>query len=235
MGKVISLINLQGTVGDYTFVKSRRYGDHIRAKRGTHKKAKLNKSFKEQIKKIPGANLHAKIFKDAINPYRRKWEDGTMWNRLISMFMKQFDVHGAFDFSKLEPFEIHDHYTLEKLINMESEIGPDKKRSRLHVNLSYVMHPVFRKKSLRDGYQLGVIGVFPDLKKKSAKVVSEYSNVISLSGKVEPFNIELPIPQGAKTFLVCVSIHGCSKGKPDGPMTTKGMRMIQAGELYLPH
>ena len=47
MAKVISLINLKGTVGDYTFVKNARYGDHIRAKRGTHKKAELNDAFKE--------------------------------------------------------------------------------------------------------------------------------------------------------------------------------------------
>ena len=58
MAKVISSGDLRGTFGDFTFVKSRRYGDHIRAKRGTYKKAKLNESFKAQNKKLPGANLH---------------------------------------------------------------------------------------------------------------------------------------------------------------------------------
>ena len=229
MAKGISLINLNGTVGDYTFVKSAKYGDHIRAKRGTHKKAKLNEAFKKQTQKVPGANLHAKIFKDAIDPYREKLKDGTMWSRLISMFMQQFDVHGKFDFGRMEPFEIHRKYTFENLFKSEPTITINKKESALQISLLYNKHPSFKESAEVDGYRFSVTVVFPDLKKKTAKAVSEDSDIIKRGEKIEPVNIQVPIPRGAKSFLVCVRIDGCRNGKVDGPMTTKGMRMVGAG------
>ena len=180
---------------------------------------------------MPGANLHAKIFKDAIDPYRKKLEDGTMWSRLIRMFLQQFDVHGKFDFSKLEPFEIHGKYTFEHLLKSEPKITIDRKKCVLLVSPSYDKHPLFKKSAPVDAYQFCVTGVFPDLKKKTAKAVTENSEVINRNDKIEPLNIQLPIPRGAKSFLVCIRIDGCRKGKVDGPMTTKGMRMVGAGEV----
>ena len=147
------------------------------------------------------------------------------------MFLQQFDVYGKFHFSKLEPFEIHDKYIFEHLLRSESKIAIDKKKSVLLVNLSYDNHPLFKKSAPVDAYQFAVTGVFPDLKKKTAKTVTENSEVIKRNGKIEPLNIKLPIPRGAKSFLVCVRIDGCRKGKVDGPMTTKGMRMVGAGEV----
>ena len=48
MAKANSLITLRGTHDGITFVKSPTYGDHVRAARGTHKKAKVNAAFKAQ-------------------------------------------------------------------------------------------------------------------------------------------------------------------------------------------
>lgn len=231
MAKVISSNNLRGTFGDFTFVKSRRYGDHIRAKRGTHKKAKLNESFKLQNKKLPGANLHAKIFKDAIEPFRPGLIDGSMWSRLVKLFMEQFDVHGKFDFVRMEPFEVHHRYTFNSLLKTDPEIRIDKKKSVIDVSLPYDTPPRFKKSAPIDGYQFIVIGVFPDLKKKAAKTVTEYSAVIKAGEEISPLPIQLHIPRGAKSFLVCVRIDGCRKGKVDGPIGTKGMRMVGAGHI----
>ena len=36
MAKVISSIELKGTYGNTTYVRSKRYGNHVRAKRGTY-------------------------------------------------------------------------------------------------------------------------------------------------------------------------------------------------------
>lgn len=230
MAKVISSNDLRGTFGDFTFVKSLKYGNHIRAKRGTHKKAKLNKSFKLQIKKLPGANLHAKIFKDAIDPFRAHFKDWTMWSRLVKLFMEHFDVHGKFDFTRMEPFEIHHLHTFNSLIKTDPEISIDKKKSVINVSLPHDI-PRFKKSAPIDGYQYSVIGVFPDLKKKAAKTVAEYSAVTKRGETISPLPIQLPIPRGAKSFLVCVRIDGCRKGKVDSPLTATGMRMVGAGAI----
>ena len=70
MAKADSLITLRGSHGGITFVKSPTYGDHVRAARGTHKKAKVNAAFKKQSKKLVKANHPAQILRNAIDPYR---------------------------------------------------------------------------------------------------------------------------------------------------------------------
>ncbi len=59
MAKVTSLITLQGTYNGITFVKSSTYGNHIRAKRGTHKKAVLYPAYEKQNKKLVKLNIPA--------------------------------------------------------------------------------------------------------------------------------------------------------------------------------
>ena len=78
MAKADSLITLRGTHGGITFVKSPTYGNHTRAARGTHKKAKVNAAFKRQSKKLLKANVPAQILRNAINPYRQDFLYGSL-------------------------------------------------------------------------------------------------------------------------------------------------------------
>ena len=94
---------------------------------GHLQEGKTEQAFQAQTKKIPGANRHAKIFKDAIDPHRKGFEDSTMWSRLISTFMHQFDTHGAFDFSALEPFDIKKIIRLRNLWNWHRRCGGQEK------------------------------------------------------------------------------------------------------------
>jgi hypothetical protein len=79
MAKSKSILDLQGTFRGMTFVHSRAYGDHLRAARGTHKKAKINNVLKKEGELLVKANKPAKILHDAIKIYR----DG-LRDRLIS-------------------------------------------------------------------------------------------------------------------------------------------------------
>src|SRR5690606_2137514 len=91
-----------------------RWGDHLRKKRGTHKPAKLNAALQQATILIREANAAARLFKDAIDPYRKGLIDTTLWHRLVAIFRRQQTVLGEVDFSKLEDFEFHTRYTLHK-------------------------------------------------------------------------------------------------------------------------
>jgi hypothetical protein len=57
MAKLRGIIKIQGSVAGLTSVESQRYEKHIRAARGTHKKAKLNSVFQlnnMKAKKVAG-------------------------------------------------------------------------------------------------------------------------------------------------------------------------------------
>ena len=71
MAKSKRKISLADVPPGMILVRSRAYGDHVRAKRGTHKKAKLNPALKKGSIFISEANAAAKLFRDAIEPYRK--------------------------------------------------------------------------------------------------------------------------------------------------------------------
>jgi hypothetical protein len=79
----------------------------MRRKRGSVKPAVLNGSLKKSVDLNPLSNACAKAFKDAIDPFRKDFSDGSMWSRLVGIFKKHFRNNPTFDFSLLEGFEIH--------------------------------------------------------------------------------------------------------------------------------
>jgi len=62
----IRFFKIQGTHQGTTFVKSSTYGDHLRAARGTHKPAVVNKAFRQSTARLRDANVAAKLINDAL-------------------------------------------------------------------------------------------------------------------------------------------------------------------------
>jgi hypothetical protein len=231
MAKSDSLLELQGTIGGMTFVKSRAYKRHVRAKRGTYKKAKLNSAMKESSSKLAQANVPAKMFKDAIEPYRVKIADGTLWWRLISWLRKEQNDLGKIDFTTMAGFEIDSRNTFHRLLQVEAAIEIQRTENGLRIDLSYDRHPTFQRAKDVDGYKLTMIGMFMDVKKRRVKTLASSSDVITLTGRVQNFTADLDIPTGAKTYLICVKIEGCEKGVIANTHVAKGLRVLSAGKL----
>lgn len=231
MAKTDSLIELKGTFGNITFVKSSAYGNHVRRKRGTVKEAKLNDALQASGKRLLTANVPAKIFADAIKGYRRGLERGSLWRRLLSAFRHQLNQAGGIDFSILQPFEIHTKYPFDRFLNVIPSISFNAEGSVLDVTITYPRHPSFEESSFIDGYQLTTIAVFPDLKNKTATTLAAPSPVLPLEGVVNPLTAQFAIPPNATAFLVCVKIEGCTKGEVDDLRTTMGMKMVSAGSV----
>lgn len=231
MAKVTSLITLRGTFDGLTFVKSPTYGDHVRAARGTRKKAELNAACQEQSKKLVKSNVPAKIIKGAINPYRKDFYHGQLWQKLVSLTNDLLENDAVFDFSRLEPFEIHIKYPLDRFGNITTDTAVDPTLSKLRVTVTFDRPPLFDECVPVDGFRVGVIAIYPDMEKQSAKTEAAYSNIYGLTEKVEPLKMEFPIPSGAKSFLVCVRVDGCENGQVSESLAAKGMGMVEAGRV----
>lgn len=210
-------------------VKSRAYGDHLRAKRGTHKKARLNAALKKGTVFVREANAAAKLFRDAIEPYRKDIADKLLWPNLLKMFRLQQTKTGRVDFSQLEPFELHPRYTLHKLLPVQVVRSYDDKTRTLQAVMSY-SGPHFRNARI-DGYKLTAIVLFPDLKKKTAKTVVEESAILSRKTEQASFDVSVSVPPRAKCFLLCLRIDGYSTGKQSHTIAAKGMKVVAAGAL----
>ena len=140
-------------------------------------------------------------------------------------------MDGKFDFTKLAPFDIYDDYRLHRFFSARSTVTLDKKKSKLHVEVRYDVHPTFTKVKASDGYRLTVIGVFPDLKKKTAHTIDVASPVRKLVGGVTPFITQLDIPSKAKEYVLCLKVEACINGVVSNTRTTTALCVINGGTL----
>ena len=138
---------------------------------------------------------------------------------------------GKFDFTSLEPFEIHPNYPLSRLLDLQTATVVNTAKSKLEVTVSYEAPPTFDESLPLEGYRLGVIVIYPDLKKHTAKTEAVQSNIIALTEKVGPLGIEFSIPRGATHFVICVRVDGCERGKLCTALSAKGMKVVEVGRI----
>lgn len=227
MPKLESLFDLRRTFGSYTVVKSRRNGDHVRAARGTHKEAKLNETCERERKNLMTAVTPAKILKDALDPYRQDFKDGGLWQRLVSIFQRQIRECGAFDFSKVEPFDLYPDYPFDRLVHsFECTCVAVKRNGQLSVNVSWEGHHKTRSRNV-DGFKVEAIGIFPDTERNTADTIHTDS-VITGTGPAH-LEVTLPVPAPASSFLVCVKMVASVSGRTDAIMGNMGMKVVGSG------
>lgn len=224
-----SIIGLRGTLNGETHVQSKRYGEHVRAPRGTYKKAKMNKKCVAVRKQVHKSNRPAQQIHGTLRPYSVNFKDGGFWARLVSVFHEYYNTHRKFDFKVIENMEVHEDYRLEQYLNLRVSVSGEA--SRLQVTLTYGCHPVFERAHYINGYCFTVIAIYPDLRKKAALVESMLSPVISMKGEETEQSFALPLPKTAKEFVVCVKLEGTEDGRVVPGYPTKGMRIVKVGKV----
>lgn len=223
MAKEKSLINIQGTFQGKTFVDSRSYGKHVRSPRGTFTPAVLNDACKEAGKSIVSSNISAKILKDAVDPLRADFKDGSLWSRLISHFSTKTDKLNP-DFLTLAGFEIHKDHPLSRIVNLElNQIEVED--SALRISIESQCTPRFKNKKI-NGYRLTVLALYPDLNTKKAEIAIHKFQLETITDAIKTESISLPIPAGASSVLICAKIEGAVNGEISSALSAKGMRIL---------
>ena len=122
MGKKQSIAKLNGMESRVTLVKSKAYGEHTRAARGTYTDITLAQGMKESSSDQTQANLMAKVIFDSVNEFAPGFKDGKFWSRLVSVFrqQKKLGQEYSYDFVGFEvrmdyPLNSHGRFSLSGL------------------------------------------------------------------------------------------------------------------------
>ncbi len=230
MGKIKSLFNYDISIHRWgTIVDSKRYGRHVRAKRGTHTPITLNASCRLASKKTESANIPAKIVKDALRPFCLDFRDGSLWSRLVSAFWTQSGEGSEPDFSILKGFEINAENSLSRHIDIRANCVVNDKRM-FCVTIAGAAAPLFTSHKDIDEYGLKLIIVFvsSNMKNSETQVIDLPRN--SVNTALSPFEAAVRVPDDVCTALVCVKMNAWSKGYLSGNVRTKGMAIVNAVE-----
>jgi hypothetical protein len=110
MAKVRSIIKISGTLSDITFVDSKAYGAHARAKRGTYTPISLSEGMLKSAEVQKQVNLMAKVIFDAVNGFVPGFKDGKFWARLLSVFRKQQKAGKIYSYKDFDLMEMRLEY-----------------------------------------------------------------------------------------------------------------------------
>lgn len=205
-------------------VKSEAYGEHYRRKRGTVKQARLNDDLKLSTKLIGEANKHAKAVKDALDPFRVKFEDGRLWGRLVGLFKKQLGKDGHVDYKALEEFQCHTRFPLVRILRRDITASVSAKHKALEVE-AMTYGAVKARWEKAEQYRQILIVVFYNAR-LDADVASDTVYFPLGKEKRNKQQVRFPIPRKAVTALIALRCDFWGNGGPVGGNGRKGMEIL---------
>ena len=228
MAKVNNLTTqgLKGTLDNMTFVNSKAYGDHVRRKRGTVKKAVLNDAMVQSKDRLLQVNETARLI---FNCIRNEHKDGSLWRRLLSVLRRQVKETNDNNVKCLLNLECNTAHTLTMMLrsNWFIEIAPIVKR-RLCISLKIPEAPMMRKKYLPES-QVSIHIIFHDPVHTRLKKEEIHSDVFRKTSYPLQLSFVVPVPARVQSYAIFLKVTECIEGEAKSWPQSTGMRCVAVG------
>ncbi len=195
----------------YTRVKSKRYGEHYRAKRGTHTPLVVTSTMRNAGEAMRLANVYGKVIFDAFKPFFSDIKDGTRWSRLVALFRSQLQ-DGDLDLSTLiHGYYFHRRQPLRSVLSPEVDVtqtGETEKSVVIKVNSKSANKSRYH---IPDQYEQIVIAVFLDADFRAT--VHSDTKVFPIShNKRNEHIVTFPRPAGARFLVIAIKCNHLANG-----------------------
>jgi hypothetical protein len=197
------IFKLQGTIDALTFVNSKTYKPHVRRKRGTVKKATLNSTLDRHKDLIKIVNQQAKVI---FQPLKNEHRDGSLWSRLVPLFMKEVKAGNPFPLRNLLKLECSKVHKLETLLGVNYRLAVTVADQQLQVQVELKEQPTFKHDSCILGYELAVIALYPDFTAETCGKAVAAAPIVALRSEPQPHQFELPMTSAEAPFVLLLRI-----------------------------
>jgi hypothetical protein len=194
-------------------VKSKAYGTHERAPRGSKSKAVLNKAMKAHGRRLRESTAPAKLIMDALQPYRENFKGGMIWQKLVKHFAAQAKKGEAYNVTGIENWDFNTQYLTSRIMGVDDEIKPKNDFSYLEVNLNYTLSKRFlERKSDITSFRITLIFLFPDFKNNRIKTIP-FVLPDKLLSDSSLYSFIVDIPRRANSYLCCFKAEPFRNGE----------------------
>jgi hypothetical protein len=194
-------------------VKSKAYGEHMRAPRGSKSKAVLNPAMKAHGRRLRKSTMPAKLITDALLPFRENFKGGMLWQRLVKHFAAQAKAGNAYSVTGIYNWDLNDRYLTSRIMAPDVIVKPDDSFSNLEVSVNYAISKRFlEKKKKITAFRITMIFLFPDFKKNENKTIPLVLPDKLLSDSAV-YKFIVDIPPRADSYLACFKAEACSNGE----------------------
>jgi len=229
MAKLISLFKYEGTFRGVTYVDSKTWGEHIRAKRGTHTPVEINEAFKKSGSQTPTANHHAKAIRDLFLPYISDFKDGKMWSRLLSFFKKQLSS-GETDLTKLAAFEFHNQHRLYHLVSRDVSVTESSQNNALEI-MATTKRCLNQLTEQVDSFQQTLVSTFYTADLQGITAYADAAIFPFEKDLMHEHRTSFDIPDDAAIAVVALKCDLLEDGQPMKHPSTRGMEIVKVLSL----
>ena len=209
-------------------VKSRAYGIHTRAARGSKTPVKLNDSFAEYNARTTAVNAVAKRVHDLLKVCSAGFKEKMLWQAMLSLMRKAMTD----DVTKLLPalngMELNPKYPLQRFAR-PFLLPVENREGKLVVRLKDIMRPRVKSKDTQYGYELFLLLLG---KKTAADTIIQASTgwmgIEVASGEMV---FTYTLPEKMKHYVLCLHFMTGNDGEATSTLASRGMRVAGAGKL----
>lgn len=230
-GSNIVTDGLRGSLGGITFVNSKRYGPHVRSKRGTIKPARLNAAMEKSSRRMSAANVPAKAIFDAVRIYHK---DGELWNKLVVIFRQQLREGRRFCLDYLDKLECHCTCTLDRLMCATGfDIRHELRDNSLCIDVSLQEHPDWSYLNWKGAFQyrLSIVAVFPDLERGRFDREIAEGPITAFTMPPQPLSFQVEVPDNGNAYILFLLATACENGEAAEQTHVRGMGVVATGAI----
>jgi|GEM_PF-446884 len=228
MAKTVSpIFKFQGTIEDLTFVNSRRYKPHVRARKNSKTPFVMTAALAESKARIQACNQYAKPVFQAL---RAEVHDGGLWSRLVSRLFAELKAGRPLGLECLKGFECNLQHPLSEVINSAYDFSATVSQNQLGIYVQLDKHPKVEDEMPRTGYQLRFVGIFPDAVNGTVKKVEVLGPLTKYKDELVAHDLKMELPGNGTPYILLMGIVPHLQGEGAAKiMSDSGMKVVWVG------
>lgn len=229
MAKNLSAIfKLQGTFEDVTFVNSKAYGLHARARKYSKTPFVMTPPLARGKDRLQLCNQYAKPVYDVLRP---EAHDGAAWSRLLKLLRAELKAGRPLGLECLKGFECNLQHPLAEVLPGGYDFSATKAQNQLHLHVLLHRHPKVEDSMPRTGYQLRVVAIFRDAEHGAVHKAVVLGPLTQYNAALEPVELTVPLPVAEGPCMLLMGIVPHLQGEGAARiMSDSGMKVVWAAD-----
>jgi hypothetical protein len=208
-------------------VKSRAYGTHTRAARGTIKPAKLNKVLSANSKRIALINPIASEVHTMLKTAAGFFKESMFWQKMLSRIHGANATTAAALLESIVGMDLQSRYPLQRFGKPPFVKCTAKKTLSIELSSMNKMHLT----KGCDEYCFDTVVCFFTVKGKGVEQQVQRSKWFKQDEVPGNIAFDFALPKRSGLYLVCLRLHGGMNGVAVDFIATQGMMVVGAGRL----
>ncbi len=228
MAKIVhAAVELKGTLGGLTYIRSSKYGNHVRAARGTFTKTGCN----DVLSKNAGRTGLLNAAMSPVYQFLKTYYSGCTGNELWPEMLRRARLADANDLLslmlQLEKLELHPRYPFAKPVH-NLQLAVQNRQQKILVDFTASFHPVFNYARKANAYYFDIAVLFRD---KAGGLAADTISTewVSYKDEVPAYELVFKKPANACCYLVVMKVQGGCNAEEMNFVDMRGVQVVKVG------